>query len=365
MNNNIKSFKKFINENYDQENLYKVGDVIKLDNDVLQITKVDLDKRKYTFINFTEGGIEYDDWWGLGNENHNIVIGNNEYDPTYIFTPENAKFKIGDRICNKESKGRFRTITRIREPNYNSRNSDDFCFHYVLTNDNGYSENSPISWVEDNYELCENKDEFIIENKEPVELLKNDKLDKIKKLHRMLIDCFENSKGFSKRGGFNPQKEFGDLLDCLKIMRQNTLSIDIKIELLPGLIKMVDDIVQIRDTRDTERAVEIKKRIYQLFPKVAEEINKHLSGVKKVEEKMGTVFNRKKTDTENKDDNDDSTKSKKRYIEVTFTNGDSLKTEINGTVDEIKKYYIGKTFNMGHNGDDLITKGKSVKFLDK
>jgi uncharacterized Zn finger protein len=77
MNNNIKSFKKFINENYDQENLYKVGDVIKLDNDVLQITKVDLDKRKYTFI---QGGIEFDDWWGLGNENHDIVIGNNEYD---------------------------------------------------------------------------------------------------------------------------------------------------------------------------------------------------------------------------------------------------------------------------------------------
>lgn len=155
--NNIKSFKKFINENYDQENLFKVGDVIKQNGDVLQITKVDLDKRKYTFINFTEGGIEYNDMWGLGNEKHDRVIGNNEYDPTYIFTPENAKFKIGDRICDKESKRKIRTISRIREPNYNSKNSDDFCFHYVLTNNNNYSENNPISWVEDEYELCENK----------------------------------------------------------------------------------------------------------------------------------------------------------------------------------------------------------------
>ena len=155
--NNRKSFKKFINENYDQENLFKVGDVIKQNGDVLQIRKVDLDKRKYTFINFTEGGIEYNDMWGLGNEKHDRVIGNNEYDPTYIFTPENAKFKIGDRICDKESKRKIRTISRIREPNYNSKNSDDFCFHYVLTNNNNYSENNPISWVEDEYELCENK----------------------------------------------------------------------------------------------------------------------------------------------------------------------------------------------------------------
>ncbi len=84
----------------------------------------------------------------------------------------------------------------------------------------------------------------------------------------------------------------------------------------------------------------------------------------KVDEKFGPVFKHKKADDDDKkdDDNDDS-KSRRRCVEVTFTNGDSLTTEINGTVDEIKKYYIGKTFNMGHNGDDLMTKGKSVKFL--
>ncbi len=278
-------------------------------------------------------------------------------------------------------------------------------------------------------------------------------LHKLTKMHRELLDIYQTTK--ISRGGFNPSKEFGGLRDVLDNIRKTTQNVGIKIESLVSLLKLVDEIT---NTRDIERAGEIKKRIHQLFPKVSDEIKKsidndtkvnesfgkedelvdelgkelkkldlpvraissnvqndvfgtkigsikplfsisvHSNGYEvidvdsdvrypknvlkefkitelkgllgyimktygKVDEKMGPVFKHKKADVDKKDEDNDDTKSRKRCVEVTFTNGDSLTTEINGTVDEIKKYYIGKTFNMGHNGDDLMTKGKSVKFL--
>lgn len=38
---------------------------------------------------------------------------------------------------------------------------------------------------------------------------------------------------------------------------------------------------------------------------------------------------------------------------VTFDNGDVIETEINGTDEEIKSYYMGKTFNLGREEDDM------------
>ena len=54
-----------------------------------------------------------------------------------------------------------------------------------------------------------------------------------------------------------------------------------------------------------------------------------------------------------------------RSIKVTFDNGNSLETNINGTNAEILKYYVGNEFNLGDGaGDDLMAKATSVEFLD-
>jgi len=56
-----------------------------------------------------------------------------------------------------------------------------------------------------------------------------------------------------------------------------------------------------------------------------------------------------------------------RSIRVTFTDGNVIKTQINGTDEEIRQYYVGQLFNFGDTeakpGDDLVY-GKSVEFLD-
>ena len=51
-----------------------------------------------------------------------------------------------------------------------------------------------------------------------------------------------------------------------------------------------------------------------------------------------------------------------RAIKVHFSNGDSLVTSINGTNEEIKRYYIGNVFNLGV-VDDLLVTATKVEFL--
>lgn len=53
-----------------------------------------------------------------------------------------------------------------------------------------------------------------------------------------------------------------------------------------------------------------------------------------------------------------------RTITVTFDNGDSITTDINGTDQEINDYYIGQTFNLGQGCDDLLTTALTVEFLE-
>lgn len=38
---------------------------------------------------------------------------------------------------------------------------------------------------------------------------------------------------------------------------------------------------------------------------------------------------------------------------ITFDNGDTITTSINGTDDEIRAYYLGKWFNLGTVDDDM------------
>ena len=41
------------------------------------------------------------------------------------------------------------------------------------------------------------------------------------------------------------------------------------------------------------------------------------------------------------------------HAKITFSNGDIINTSINGTADEIKKYYLGRFFNLGSVGDNM------------
>jgi hypothetical protein len=51
-------------------------------------------------------------------------------------------------------------------------------------------------------------------------------------------------------------------------------------------------------------------------------------------------------------------------FKVTFLNGDSLVTSINGTQEEIEKYYLGNSFNLGCGEKDRMTIAIKVEFLD-
>lgn len=53
-----------------------------------------------------------------------------------------------------------------------------------------------------------------------------------------------------------------------------------------------------------------------------------------------------------------------RAIKVTFDNGNSIETNINGTNEEIEKYYLGQTFNLGNGPHDLMAKAVKVEFLN-
>lgn len=53
---------------------------------------------------------------------------------------------------------------------------------------------------------------------------------------------------------------------------------------------------------------------------------------------------------------------RKRIVKVYFEDGDNLTTSINGTVEEVKRYYIGNTFNRGIAIDKMV-KAVRVEFL--
>ncbi len=54
-----------------------------------------------------------------------------------------------------------------------------------------------------------------------------------------------------------------------------------------------------------------------------------------------------------------------KSIRVSFENGNTLTTDINGTDEEIRAYYIGQPFDMSiGDGPEIITRAVSVKFLE-
>lgn len=56
---------------------------------------------------------------------------------------------------------------------------------------------------------------------------------------------------------------------------------------------------------------------------------------------------------------------KRREISVTFANGQQIRTEINGTEEEIVAYYKGNTFNLGRGEMDNMQSALDVIFTDK
>lgn len=51
-----------------------------------------------------------------------------------------------------------------------------------------------------------------------------------------------------------------------------------------------------------------------------------------------------------------------RSITVTWDDGDTTQTMINGTEDEIRRYYVGQPFNVGYFDQDRIKTAVSVEF---
>lgn len=58
---------------------------------------------------------------------------------------------------------------------------------------------------------------------------------------------------------------------------------------------------------------------------------------------------------------------KRRYVRVTFSDGDSLETWINGTEATVRDYYLNNWFNHGdteaHPADKMV-RGVRVEFLE-
>jgi hypothetical protein len=54
----------------------------------------------------------------------------------------------------------------------------------------------------------------------------------------------------------------------------------------------------------------------------------------------------------------------KHSVKVQFENGNSIVSTVNGTKQEIEKYYLGNTFNVGMGPLDEMSKATKVTFLD-
>lgn len=112
------------------------------------------------------------------------------------------------------------------------------------------------------------------------------------------------------------------------------------------------------------------ERLYERFDSYNKALNRFNGKKIALNETFGRLNESTDLDEESdKDVVDADSDSKRRSIKVTFDNGDIIHTEINGTEDSIKKYYIGKTFNLGSGADgedeDRMTKGVKVEFLDE
>lgn len=57
---------------------------------------------------------------------------------------------------------------------------------------------------------------------------------------------------------------------------------------------------------------------------------------------------------------------KRHSVKVTFADGNTIATEINGTREEVEAYYLGNSFNFGDTDEcprDNLQRAVSVEFL--
>jgi hypothetical protein len=52
-----------------------------------------------------------------------------------------------------------------------------------------------------------------------------------------------------------------------------------------------------------------------------------------------------------------------KTIKVTFSNGDTITTSINGTREEVSAYYMGQTFYLGAEENEIPSKAISIQYL--
>jgi len=89
--------------------------------------------------------------------------------------------------------------------------------------------------------------------------------------------------------------------------------------------------------------------------------------IKALNEKRGIVLNKNEWTSIGKKAGWLKTANQRRSIRVTFEDGNTVDTEINGTEEEIKEYYLGKKFNFGDSDEhskDKMVKAVKVEFLD-
>ena len=53
-----------------------------------------------------------------------------------------------------------------------------------------------------------------------------------------------------------------------------------------------------------------------------------------------------------------------KSIKVTFSNGDTIATSINGSREEILAYYKGQTFYLGEEENEMASKAILIQWLD-
>jgi hypothetical protein len=155
------------------------------------------------------------------------------------------------------------------------------------------------------------------------------------------------TKNSLTKRGINPQ----DITHWLNTGESNEISD----EDLESSAEYFDSLKEYKEDETTKKIdnseLNFLERIYKKTP--TEKIKKMIDSLKKelnFTGKVGSEIN--------------LTESQMRSVKVTFENGETIDTSINGTDEEIKNYYkVGKEFNIGHNEDNM-QKVKSVDILD-
>ena len=104
------------------------------------------------------------------------------------------------------------------------------------------------------------------------------------------------------------------------------------------------------------------KQTVRMSKKEWQDIGKKAGWMKKAQEIGGELDSMlSENPFENSDQNLEDKVSRRRSVEVTLSDGEVIRTEINGTKEEIEKYYLNNEFVA--QDENTMRKGVSVEFL--